>query len=108
MAGYFMDSEALKRLEAAGWHSGTVAELFGLTPEESELIELRLALSKRIKQLRLEKNLTQKALGKQIGTSQSRVAKIEAGDPSVSMDLMFRCGFALGSNRRDLLLAISV
>jgi len=89
-----MDSEALKRLEAAGWHSGTVTELFGLTPEESELIELRLALSKRIKQLRLEKNLTQKALGKQIGSSQSRVAKIESGDPSVSMDLMFRCGFA--------------
>jgi DNA-binding XRE family transcriptional regulator len=79
-----MDSEALKRLEAAGWHSGTVTELFGL-----------------------EKNLTQKALGKQIGSSQSRVAKIESGDPSVSMDLMFRCGFALGSSRRDLLLAIS-
>jgi len=51
--------------------------------------------------------LTQKALGKQIGSSQSRVAKIESGDPSVSMDLMFRCGFALGSSRRDLLLAIS-
>lgn len=102
-----IDSEALKRLEAAGWHSGTVTELFGLTPEESELIELRLALSKRIKQLRLEKNLTQKALGKQIGSSQSRIAKIESGDPSVSMDLMFRCGFALGSSRRDLLLAIS-
>lgn len=58
-----MDSEALKRLEAAGWYSGTVTELFGLTPEEAELIELRLALSKRIKQLRLAKNLTQKSSG---------------------------------------------
>jgi len=102
-----MDLEKQKKLEAAGWVVGSTEELVGLTPEESELIELRLLLSKRIRELRLEKKLTQEELSKQLGSSQSRVAKIESGDPSVSMDLMMRSVFVLGDNRKDLAKAIS-
>jgi hypothetical protein len=38
-------------------------------------------------------------------TSQSRLARMEAGDPSVSLDLLVRGLFALGVSPRDLLKA---
>lgn len=36
------------RLEANGWKVGTVAEFLDLAPEESALIETKLALSRRL------------------------------------------------------------
>ena len=46
--------------------------------EESKMIELRLFLTKYIKNLRQKNNLTQAQLAKQVKTSQSRLAKLEA------------------------------
>ena len=97
-----MDVEKRKKLEAAGWAIGDTLQFLDLTPEESELIELRLTLSRQIKSLREEQKLTQQALANRIKSSQSRVAKVEAGDPSVSLDLLFRAAFALGATRETL------
>ena len=97
-----MNRETRKRLEAKGWKLGTVREFLGLTPEESAYIELKLALGRRLRELRTQRDLTQTDLAKRLRSSQSRVAKLEAADPSVSLDLLVRSLLALGATRKDL------
>jgi len=98
-----MNPEKRKKLEAAGWKVGTTEEFLQLTPEEKELVELRLSLSKRAKELRKRKGWTQQELADYLGSSQARIAKLEAGDPSVSMDFMFKAIFALGETQQTLM-----
>ena len=97
-----MDAKKRKRLEAAGWQLGTASEFLGLTPEEASLVETRLAVSAALRARRAERGLTQGALAKRLKSSQSRVAKMEAADPSVSLDLLLRAYFATGATKRDL------
>lgn len=47
-----MDLAKRQRLEAAGWKIGTVTEFLELTPVESEIIELKLAISQELKEIR--------------------------------------------------------
>ncbi len=79
-----------KRLEASGWKVGGAKEFLGLSPSEHEYVELKLALAKRLEQARKTRKLTQTQLAQRLGSSQSRVAKMEAGDASVSLDLLVR------------------
>ena|SRR5579862_6884434 len=102
-----MDKARKKRLEKAGFRVGTVAEFLELTPEENELVELRLALTDHFKEMRKKYKVTQRTLAKKIGSSQSRVAKIEAGDPSVSLDLLIKASLAAGATRKELAKAIA-
>ena len=81
---------------------GTVAEFLELTPEESDYIELKLKLAAGLSTRRKEKHLTQIQLAKLLNSSQSRVAKMEAGDPSVSLDLLIKSLLALGSSPSDV------
>lgn len=97
-----MDSEKRKRLEAAGWAVGDASDFLELTPAEAELVELKVELALLVKELRKVKNLSQDALAKKMGSSQSRVAKIESGDPSVSLDLIFRALLTGGVTRKEL------
>ncbi len=97
-----MNREKREKLEAKGWKVGTVAELLQLTPEENALIELRLALSNALKEKRLADGLTQEAFAKKLRSSQSRIAKIEKGDLSVSFDLLIRNFFAVGFDKQKL------
>ena len=97
-----MKQSKKKKLEAAGWRVGTTTEFLNLTPEEAALIELKLALANEIKKCRMHEKLTQNQVADLVKSSQSRVAKMEAGDPSVSLDLLFRCLFALGTSTKDL------
>lgn len=97
-----MKQEKKKRLEAAGWKVSTVSEFLGLTTEEAILIQLKLDLAKAVKAERTRRQLTQEELGAILGSSQSRVAKMEAGDPSVSLDLLIRSLLHLGATRQDL------
>jgi DNA-binding XRE family transcriptional regulator len=102
-----MELAKRQKIEAAGWKVGTVADLLQLSPEEVEIIEIRLSLSRSLKQLRKDKQLSQQELAKDINSSQSRVAKMEAGDPSVSIDLLIRSLLALGAARKDIVSVIS-
>ncbi len=97
-----MDEAEKKRLEAAGYWVGDFAEFLGLDDTERQIIELRVDLGIATRNLRAAQGLTQKALAKQIESSQSRVSKIEEADPQVSLDLMFRAFFALGGKLADL------
>ncbi len=68
---------------------------------------MKLSLSRRLRQLRLSQQLSQQSLAKKINSSQSRVAKMEAGEPSVSLDLMVRTLLAMGATREDVAIAIT-
>ena len=85
-----------------GWKVGTVAEFLRLTPEESAYIEMKLLLSKNLRERRMDKSLTQEQLARFLKSSQSRVAKMETGDPSVSLDLLVRSLLVLGESRKSL------
>ena len=91
-----------RRLESKGWKIGTVREFLNLSAEEAAYVELKLALSKNLQEYRRQKKLTQEELARRLKSSQSRVAKMEAGDPSVSLDLLVRSLLALGASRRRL------
>lgn len=90
------------RLRAAGWKVGNAQEFLGLSDEEAALIELKLGLADFLREERRRQNLSQASLAKRIGSSQSRIAKMEAGDASVSLDLMFRAAFNLGVSNKAL------
>ena len=90
------------RLEAAGWRVGDADSFLGLTPEESTLVDMKLVLSASVRKRRLARGLTQGQLAKKLGSSQSRVAKIEGADPSVSLDLLVRSLLALGASQADV------
>lgn len=90
------------KLEAQGWRVGRVDEFLELSQEESAYIEMKLALSNSLKQQRLKKKMSQVELAKAVKSSQSRIAKMEAGDPSVSIDLLMKSLLALGASPKQL------
>ncbi len=103
-----MNTTKLKRLRAAGWKVGSTKDFLKLSDEEAALVELKLSLAGALKQARQKRRLSQMDLAQRMGSSQSRVAKIEAGDPSVTIDLMVRAILATGATRRELQRAFTV
>lgn len=96
-----------RKLEAAGWKLGSPKELLGLSVEEQNYIELRLKLAVGLKARRQARGVTQVELAQSLRSSQSRVAKMEAGDPTVSLDLLVKSLLALGASNRELAEIIS-
>ena len=97
-----MNKAKRKQLVQRGWKVGSASEFLGLSAEESRFIEFKFALSRQLRERREALKLTQVDLAQQLQSSQSRIAKMEAGDPSVSLDLLIRSLFALGATKRDL------
>jgi hypothetical protein len=102
-----MRKEKRERLEAKGWKVGSVEEFLELSPEEAAYIEMKLRLSENLRLRRRRRKLSQSAFAAMIKSSQSRVAKMEGADPSVSIDLMVRSLLALGASPEDLANVIS-
>ncbi len=101
-----IDEAKQRRLEGQGWRVGSADEFLGLSAEESAYVALRLRLGDALRTRRRQQHLTQVELARRIQSSQSRVAKMEAGDSSISLDLLIRSLFALGASNRDLAEAI--
>jgi predicted XRE-type DNA-binding protein len=97
-----MDARKRKALEKMGFKVGSVDEFLGLNKEEAEYIELKLALIPSLVQTRKQKHFTQAQLARMLKSSQSRVAKMEKGDPTVSVDLLVKSLLALGVDRKDI------
>jgi ribosome-binding protein aMBF1 (putative translation factor) len=97
-----MKKEKIKNLEKKGWKVGTVSEFLNLSREEEEYIEMKLTLAHYFQELRKKKNLTQLQVAAKIKSSQSRVAKIEHAESSVSLDLIVRSIIALGSSKKEI------
>jgi ribosome-binding protein aMBF1 (putative translation factor) len=95
------------RLEKKGWKVGAVREFLQLSDDEAAYVELRLRLANTLRKGRQKRRLSQSELARRIKSSQSRVAKMEGGDPSVSLDLLIRSLLALGMSNHDLARAIT-
>ena len=97
-----MNSTKKEHLEAKGWRIGSAKEFLGLSEQENAYIELKLSLGENLKKRRLKKKLTQSELAKLLRSNQSRIAKMESGDPSVSIDLLVKSLLALGTTKKDI------
>jgi len=97
-----MKAAKRKKLEAKAWKVGSAADFLELTDEDAAYIELKLKLANCLKDARIGSHLTQKEFAKRIDSSQSRVAKMETGDRSVSLDLLVKSLLALGVTNKDI------
>ncbi len=97
-----MKASKQKQLEATGWSVGSASEFLELSDAEEMLVNMKLALARKVKEMRLKKKLTQQALARLIGSSQSRVAKLEVADRSVSMELLVRSLVTMGATRAQV------
>lgn len=97
-----MDKRTRQRLESAGWRVGETSEFLSLTEEEAAIVELKVGLAGAVREQRGRRRMTQEQLGRLLGSSQSRVAKMEAADPSVSIDLMVRSLLRMGASRKEI------
>jgi len=96
-----------KKLEAKGWRLASAEEFLGLTEEEIAIVEMKLALADAVRTQRQKSQLSQNDLAARMKSSQSRVAKIEAGDPTVSFDLLVRAVLSAGASKKDVARALS-
>jgi DNA-binding XRE family transcriptional regulator len=96
-----------EKLEKKGWRIGSAGEFLGLTDEEAAYVEMKLALSEKLKEKRVHNKLTQAELARLTHSNQSRIAKMEAGDPTVSIDLLVKSLLALGISKKELGRSIS-
>ena len=97
-----MDDVKRKRLERAGWRFGDAGDFLGMTSEERAFVEVRLALGQHLRDLRVEHGWTQAHVAKLLNSSQSRVAKMEAADATVSVDLLVKSLLTLGASTEEL------
>ena len=97
-----MKTEKIKRLGKAGWRVGDAKDFLGLDASESEFVESKLALARRLREIREQHSWTQAELAGRLSSSQSRVAKMEAADPTVSVDLLVRSLLSAGADRKDV------
>ena len=97
-----MDKSKREKMEARGWKVERVEEFLELSDEEVAYIEVKIALSRHVRERRLSSGLTQEEAADIVGSSQSRVAKMEAGDPTVSIDVLVKTLIALGASRSEL------
>ncbi|MHB0949387.1 MAG: helix-turn-helix transcriptional regulator [Gemmatimonadaceae bacterium] len=101
-----MDGKKRRALEKAGWVAGSAADFLELSEEEAALVEMKTSLSAHVKAWRTRAKMSQEALAKRLKSSQSRVAKIEAGDPSVSLDLLVKASVAAGAKPTEVAKAL--
>lgn len=97
-----MDKQKRQNLEKAGFRVGSTADFLELSPEEEAYLEIRLEISELIRFQRKKRGWTQVQLARALGSSQSRVAKMEIGDPSTSLDLMLKGLLRLGVSKQEL------
>jgi len=102
-----MKTEKRKKLEKAGWRVGNAGDFLALSPAEKAYVEMKLALAQELAEARRAKRLTQQTLAAKLRTSQPRVAMMEKGDPSVSLDLLVRALLILGVTPHALSLAVA-
>ena len=103
-----MDKTTRKKLEAAGWKTGSAQDFLELTEAEAAFIEMKLSLAADLRSRRVARHLNQTQVARLVGSSQSRIAKMEAADPSVSIDLLIRSLLKLGARREDVARAVSI
>ena len=91
------------KLERAGFAVGDTQKFLELSDAEMAMIDARVALAKALRHRRSrELKISQAAFAERVGSSQSRVAKMEAGDPSVTLDLLIRSLVKSGASLEEI------
>ena len=96
------EARKLARLEKAGWKTVTVQGFLGLSNEEMAVIEVKVALARRLREQRARAGLSQTRIARIIRTSQPRVAKMEAADKTVSIDLLVKALLKTGVSVQEI------
>lgn len=102
-----MRNDKKEKLERAGWKVGDAKDFLKLSDTEAALVDVRVSLARELRRRRLSRSMSQAALARRIGSSQSRVARMEAGHPSVSLDLLIKSLFTAGSTSSEIGRAIA-
>ena len=97
-----MRDEKRKRLQCKSWKIGSAEEFLGLSADEATYIETKLKLADSLRKRHVERQPSQGELARMVKSSQSRVVKMEMGDPSVTLDLLIRTLLSLGASNRDV------
>ncbi len=101
-----MDKAKKNKIESNGWKVGDIDQFLGLDSAEMAIVEMKMALAKTLIEKRKQSKITQINMAKLIGSSQSRVAKIEKADPTVSIELMLKSLLSLGTTKKEIAKAI--
>ena len=91
-----------RKLEASGWKVGSSSDFLELSDAEEMLVNIKLSLANKVKELRKKRKITQQQFAKLLGSSQSRIAKLEKADRSVSVELLMRSLVTLGVSRSQI------
>ncbi len=97
-----MRTATRRKLERAGWRLGDAGDFLGLSADEQRFVEVKLALADGLRRRREQLGLTQTQMAERFGSSQSRIAKMEAAHRTVSTDLLLKSLFRLGASPRDV------
>ena len=101
-----MDKTKKNKIESKGWKVGDIDQFLGLDSAEMAIVEMKMALAKTLIEKRKQSKMTQINMAKLIGSSQSRVAKIEKADSTVSIELMLKSLLSLGTTKKEIAKAI--
>lgn len=97
-----MKKDKKEKLERGGWVIGGTQEFLELSDAEMALVEVRVSLAQALRRRRKKLKISQATFARRVGSSQSRVAKMEAGDPSVTIDLLIRSLITSGSTTEEI------
>ena len=97
-----MNSHRKQRLVAAGFKVSSADEFLGLSNAERSIVTMRLNLARAVRNRRLAQRCSQHELARRLGSSQSRIAKLEAAEPNVSLDLLVRALLATGAEPKEI------
>jgi len=96
-----MSAATRKHLKATGGRVSTVAYFLGLRREEEEPLIDALDWEHR------KKRLLQKQLTDRLESSPSRIAKLEAGHPGATPDLLIQAPLVVGTSRAQIATAFA-
>ena len=102
-----MNPKIRKKLERAGFKVGSADEFLGLSSAESKLVDIRLALADQLKAQRVRSGMSQTSLAVRLKSSQSRIAKMEAASPDVSLDLLVKAILTTGGKPKEIAAAVA-
>lgn len=91
-----------RRAADHGWTEGTVQDFLRLSDEEAALIRAKAGLAVMLQRRRKVQGWSQTALAERLGSGQSRIAKMEAAQPSVSLDLLVRGLLVAGATMTEI------
>jgi hypothetical protein len=95
-----MEPAKRARLEAQGWRFGNVAEFLALTPEESTLVEMKVALRAALR--RRSAHLSEADVAKRVHSSVKAGLTQEDDMRGVSLEWLIRAMLAVGATSQEI------